>query len=189
MINNKQREYYFSLTPLIIGLVMVIVLAALIAIICFVFFYVIINYKDFEFKNNFFIILFCLFFIPLFTMFFIENIQRLIKSINCYFNKIPALILTPVELIDNLNSKRYKWLEIKEISIDTVMQYRAPPVLFISIILNDSESLINSIINPYKRYNAKINQKKYGTSYLLNTNSINCNRENLFEELNKYLNN
>ena len=187
MTSDKQKEYYFSIFPLIIVWIPLIILLAVTFLLCFMFYYDIVHFEDV--KYSYLIILVCLIFIPLLILLLSSAFENLIKSITCYIKKKPALILTKDELIDNLNSSRYKWAEIEKVTIETIDNPKSIPYDVIAIVLYDSENIINSISNPFKRYNAKFSKKRYGTSYLINTNTLNCKRQKLFEDLKQFLDN
>ncbi len=148
-------------------------------------YYVLVHYSELNF--GYLMILICILFIPLISLLIINSIQRMTRFITCYVKKVPAIILTQKELIDNIDNKCYKWNEIEKISMATYLEPNSLAFDVIVVKLYDSNNLIYSIRNPFKRYIARYFQNKYGSTYLINTNPLKCKRKKLFEELNKYL--
>lgn len=188
MISDKPKEYYFTLSSIYRGWISVIIITALVVFCCYMIFYILIDSKDLDLNPRLLPLVIFLSLLVLITFSMIEDIKFRYKFTSFYNKKIPAIILTHDELIDNLNNKRIAWSEINEIRIVTI-HARISSYDVIGIILKDSKNFITTFKNPYIWFKAKLMQKRYGTSYLIDTDSLECSNQNLFEDLNQYFDN
>jgi hypothetical protein len=111
-----------------------------------------------------------------------EGLPKLMRFSNCLFQNQPALILTDIQLIDNVNNKSYKWSEIKMIHYQ--LNY---PANHVSIEVKSPSKFVKSELNPYDRLLMKLNAKYFNGTFSLKPALIKCNKNELVENLNLYL--
>jgi hypothetical protein len=161
-------EYYFSKTSIIITSFLLFIIVT-----AFVFTTYILYLADLKIG-----IIICIFIFFLFLATFSDFSNRL----KLFKEKIPALILTEDELIDNINFQKFRWIDIKTISSSSVY-IKSANVKYIAISLIDSDKYINNISSPYKRLIARLNQKYFRGAFSIQPNIIKCKSAELLTAL------
>jgi hypothetical protein len=111
-----------------------------------------------------------------------EAFPKLIKFSSHYFKKVPALILTETQLIDNVNDTVFDWSDIKKINyqVNTRSNY-------ISIEVKSPSKFLKSESNAYNRLIMKLNTSFFRGTFSLKPLLIDCKKKELVENLNVYL--
>ncbi len=118
---------------------------------------------------------------------FISLFPDFYKRLKMFLNNTPALILTNDELIDNINSQKFKWGDIKNISTSSLKINHG--ISYMAISLVNPEKYITVIRNPCKRLIAILNEKYFNGAFSIQPNIIKCNKIELFDNLSNYRNN
>ena len=166
-MTDIKTEYYFSKTAIILTAILLIVISFLF-ISALYFLYT----AGLEIST-----LICFFIFLLFTTVFPTFYRR----INFFWTKTPALVLTKDQLIDNINSQKFKWTDIKNVSSASIKIKTR--VNYIAVSLIEPNKYIETIKSPYRRLIARLNEGYFGGAFSIQPNIIRCDNEVLLNNL------
>jgi hypothetical protein len=90
-------------------------------------------------------------------------------------------VLTKDELIDNINSQKFKWTDIKNVSSGSIKIKTR--VNYIAVSLIEPNKYIETIKSPYRRLIARLNEGYFGGAFSIQPNIIRCDNEVLLNNL------
>ncbi|MGL4631576.1 MAG: STM3941 family protein [Leadbetterella sp.] len=183
MTKSKETKYYLSTKSIVILFFLAIILLVLLGFLCLLLLKL--SRKTINTDEPFPLFITLVISFLVLSIFLLYIVSSIFRYTRLYFKKVPALILTKDNLVDNIHTQVYNWAEIDKISIVTIRAKGS--VDAISISLKDPEGFIKKIKNPFKRFSAKLNTKRYGGTFIIQPNGIK-NNSKLFTDLTNYLN-